>query len=326
MKLSRNTILTLVALVVVAGLLTLAQNFLNPYLLRILNLCAIFSIYAVTFNLVFGYTGQFSLGHAGFAAVGAYVAALLTLTPAQKISNFFLKPIVPLLANVEFPFLPALIVGGLLASLVGSLIAWPALRLRGDYLAIATLGFSEIIRILLVNMQPITNGALGLKGIPSFTNLFWSWGSLAVCLFVVKRLVDSSYGRAMRAVRDDEWGSYRKLYEYLNGHGVPDVREALRELTLQPVLGPLRELFNPGYFQFLSENRLTVAGQTLPEHLLPEAMGKLGSLLRGINDLNNLSGDLAPILAQLSIELEASLKLRLISERFPLPGLSLIHI
>ena len=128
-----------------------------------------------------------------------------------------------------------------------------------------------------------------------------------------------------RAVRDDEWGSYRKLYEYLNGRGVPDVREALRELTLQPVLGPLRELFNPGYFNYLSQQRLTAAGQVLPKHLLPEAQGKLDALLRGINDLNDLAGDPAPILEQLSIELEASLKLRLIDERFPLPGSTAYH-
>ncbi len=128
-----------------------------------------------------------------------------------------------------------------------------------------------------------------------------------------------------RAVRDDEWGSYRKLYEYLNGRGVPDVREALRELTLQPVLGPLRELFNPGYFNYLAQQRLTSAGQVLPEHLLPEAQGKLGALLHGINDLNDLAGDPAPILDQLSIELEASLKLRLINERFPLPGSTAYH-
>lgn len=204
MKISRNTLLTLGALVVFAALLALAQAYLNPYILRILNLCAIFSIFSITFNLIFGYTGQFSLGHAGFAAVGAYVAALLTLSPEQKTVNFFLEPIVPVLANLEIPFLPALILGGLLSALVGSLVAWPALRLRGDYLAIATLGFSEIIRVLLVNMQPITNGALGLKGIPGYTNLFWSWGWVVVCLFVVKRLVSSSYGRAMRAVRDDE--------------------------------------------------------------------------------------------------------------------------
>jgi len=204
MKLSRNHRLTLVALLVLVGLLFLANNFLNTYYQRILNLCAIYSIFAVTFNLIFGYTGQFSLGHAGFAAVGAYIAGLLTLSPAQKAANFFLAPIVPPLANLEVAFFPALVLSGIGATLIGALIAWPALRLRGDYLAIATLGFSEIIRVLLVNMQSVTNGALGLKGIPGYTNLFWSWGWLVVCLFVVKRLVDSSYGRAMKAVRDDE--------------------------------------------------------------------------------------------------------------------------
>lgn len=204
MKLNRNTILTIITLIVIVLLLFLGEIFLNPYYKRILNLCAIYAMFAVTFNLIFGYTGQFSLGHAGFAAIGAYTAALLTLSPDQKAVNFFLKPIVPLLEKVEAPFIIALIAGGLLTTVISLLIAWPALRLRGDYLAIATLGFSEIIRVLLVNMQSLTNGALGLKGIPGYTNLFWSWGCLAVCIFVVKRLVDSSYGRAMSAVRDDE--------------------------------------------------------------------------------------------------------------------------
>jgi len=204
MKQKQKTILTAVALLVVVGLLFVAERSLNPYYQRILNLCAIYSIFAVTFNLIFGYTGQFSLGHAGFAAIGAYVAALLTLSPAQKAVNFFLKTIISPLANLEVPFLFALIIGGFITALLSMLIAWPALRLRGDYLAIATLGFSEIIRVLMVNLQSITNGALGLKGIPGYTNLFWSWGCLAVCIFVVKRLVDSSYGRAMAAVRDDE--------------------------------------------------------------------------------------------------------------------------
>ncbi len=203
-KISPNHLRTAIALVVIIGLLILAQLFLNPYYKRILNLCAIYSIFAVTFNLVFGYTGQFSLGHAGFAAIGAYISALLTLSPDQKIVNFFLKPILPFLGNLQLPFFPALILSGLGAALIGAVIAWPALRLRGDYLAIATLGFSEIIRVLLVNMQPVTNGALGLKGIPGYTNLLWSWGWLGLCLFVLKRLVDSSYGRAMKAVRDDE--------------------------------------------------------------------------------------------------------------------------
>ena len=117
--------------------------------------------------------------------------------------NFFLKPIISPLANVQAPFSGA-DHQWLLTSLLSLLIAWPALRLRGDYLAIATLGFSEIIRVLLVNMQSLTNGALGLKGIPGYTNLLWSWGSLAICVFVVKRLIDSSYGLAFSAIRDDE--------------------------------------------------------------------------------------------------------------------------
>ncbi len=204
MKIKRNTLLTLAAIAVFYGLLAIAQNFLNTYLLRILNLCAVYTIFAVTFNLIFGYTGQFSLGHAGFAAIGAYVGALLTLSPVQKQANFFLQPIVPFLADLQVPYLPTLLIAGLMAALIGSLVAWPALRLRGDYLAIATLGFSEIIRIFLVNLQPITNGAMGLKGIPDYTNLYWSWGAAIVTIFVVKRLIDSSYGRAMKAIRDDE--------------------------------------------------------------------------------------------------------------------------
>jgi branched-chain amino acid transport system permease protein len=204
MKIKRNTILTIAAIAVFYGLLAIADSFLNTYWLRILNLCAVYTIFAVTFNLIYGYTGQFSLGHAGFAAIGAYVGALLTMSPAQKQANFFLQPIVPFLADLEVPFLPTLIIAGLVAAFIGSLIAWPALRLRGDYLAIATLGFSEIIRILLVNLQPLTNGAMGLKGIPEYTNLYWSWGAAIVTIFVVKRLIDSSYGRAMKAIRDDE--------------------------------------------------------------------------------------------------------------------------
>jgi branched-chain amino acid transport system permease protein len=204
MKMNRNQILSIVALIAFIGFLAYAESSFNPYILRILNLCAIFTIFAVTFNLIYGYTGQFSLGHAGFAAVGAYASALLTMTPAQKDANFFLSPIVPVLADVQWSFLPAMLVGGVLTAIVGFIISWPALRLRGDYLAIATLGFGEIIRVLFVNMQTVTNGSLGLKGIPEYTNLYWSWGLAIVTIFISKRLVDSSYGRALKAIRDDE--------------------------------------------------------------------------------------------------------------------------
>lgn len=203
-NMTRNRILSLIALAAFFAFLAYSHANFNPYILRIMNLCAIFVMFAVTFNLIYGYTGQFSLGHAGFAAVGAYVSALLTMSPDQKEANFFLSPIIPILANVEWPFLPAMLLGGLFAAVVGFFIAWPALRLRGDYLAIATLGFGEIIRVLFVNMQRVTNGSLGLKGIPEYTNVFWSWGVALVTIFITKRLVDSSYGRALKAIRDDE--------------------------------------------------------------------------------------------------------------------------
>lgn len=203
-KRKRNLALTIAALIAFGCFLAYAESHFNAYIVRIMNLSAVFAIFAVTFNLIYGYTGQFSLGHAGFAAVGAYAASLLTMTPAQKEANFFLQPIIPLLANVQWPFLPAVLVAGIMAALVGLLVGWPALRLRGDYLAIATLGFAEIIRVLFVNLQRVTNGSLGLKGIPQYTNLYWSWGVALFTIFVIKRLVDSSYGRALKAIRDDD--------------------------------------------------------------------------------------------------------------------------
>ena len=177
-----------------------------------------------------------------------------------------------------------------------------------------------------LNIQAEPNGfILARDQVSGLEFLFSSQDMKDKGIFLVLNAYEYHVFLDFRAVRDDEWGSYRKLYEYLNGRGVPDVREALRELTLQPVLGPLRELFNPGYINYLSQQRLNSAGQVLPEHLLPEAQGKLGALLRGINDLNELTGDPTPILEQLSIELEASLKLRLIDERFPLPGSTAYH-
>ena len=127
-------------------------------------------------NLINGFTGLFSLGHAGFMAIGAYTVAILTMPIPMKEMNFFMKPMMPFLANIEWSFLPALLMAGVVAGFFGFLIGAPVLRLTDDYLAIATLGFSEIIRVVFTNTQTITNGALGLKGIPNSTNVGCSWG------------------------------------------------------------------------------------------------------------------------------------------------------
>ena len=137
-------------------------------------------------------------------AVGAYVSALLTMSPALKEMNFFLTPIVPWLANVQLPFLLALLIAGCCAGFVGFLIGAPVLRLRDDYLAIATLGFAEIIRVLITNAQTLTNGAQGLKGIPKYSTTWVVWGCAAVTVLFLVMLLRSSYGRTIKAVRDDE--------------------------------------------------------------------------------------------------------------------------
>ena len=188
MRRARNLLLTIISVVLFALFLDKAPELLNGYWQRILNLIAINAILALSLNLIYGMTGMFSLGHAGFMAIGAYVSALLILTPAQKNAMWILEDIYPWLLHVNTPFIISIIIAGLAAAFFGWLIALPVLRLGGDYLGIATLGFAEIIRILITNTPRLTNGSLGLKGIPAHTTLFMSWGCLAI----------------MKAVRDDE--------------------------------------------------------------------------------------------------------------------------
>lgn len=196
--------LTFAACGLFALFLNWAPTGLNGYQLRILNLIAINGILGLSLNLIYGMTGMFSLGHAGFMAIGAYVSALLILSPAQKEAMWILEPIAPWLLNVQAPFLVSLIAAGLAAAFFGWLIALPVLRLGGDYLGIATLGFAEIIRILITNLTPLTNGSLGLKGIPAHTTLWVSYGCLAVVLFCTVCMMRSNFGNVLRAVRDDE--------------------------------------------------------------------------------------------------------------------------
>jgi branched-chain amino acid transport system permease protein len=200
----RNKILTLVALVIGLILLFVFDATFDRFTMQIFKLCAINIILALSLNLINGFTGLFSLGHAGFMAVGAYTCAILTMSPEQKEVNYVLQPIVPWLAHLQLPFVPALLIGGLLAGFIGWLLGVISLRLRDDYLAIATLGFSEIIRVVLTNAQSVTNGSLGLKGLPPFTTMWWSWGAaILVTLFLVL-LIKSSYGRAFKSIRDNE--------------------------------------------------------------------------------------------------------------------------
>jgi len=204
MNKKNKTWLTVGAIAAFLVLLVIGNSFFDAFTLRVFNLCAVYMVLALSLNLLLGFTGLFSLGHAGFMAVGAYTCALLTMSRDLKDMNFFLTPIVPWLRDFSMPFLPALVIAGLVSAFVGFLIAAPALRLRDDYLAIATLGFAEIIRVLITNFQPLTNGAQGLKGLPNYSTTYVVWAAAAVTAIFMILLMRSSFGRALKAVKDDE--------------------------------------------------------------------------------------------------------------------------
>ncbi len=204
MKKYRNLLLSIGLIIVTLIVLAILNGALDKYQLRILNLAGIYIVLALSMNLINGFTGLFSLGHAGFMAIGAYTSVLLTMSPAIKQQNFFLVPIVPFLANVQVWFPIALILGGCAAGLVAFIIGAPILRLRDDYLAIATLGFGEIVRVIFTASQSVTNGPLGLKNITEYTNIWWSWGIAIFTIVFIIMLTRSSYGRAFKAIREDE--------------------------------------------------------------------------------------------------------------------------
>ncbi|HPY36977.1 MAG TPA: branched-chain amino acid ABC transporter permease [Clostridia bacterium] len=181
---------------------------MGSYGVRVLNLCAVYAVLTLSMNLINGFTGQFSLGTAGFMAVGAYTTAILILPVEIKEKIFYLEPMVPWLKDVHWAgnlgFLGALLTAGVLTAFIAFLIGFPVLRLKGDYLAIATLGFSEIIRVIFTNMQNLTNGSTGIKSIPPIANMWWTFGVMAFFTIFMVRLMKTSYGRAFKSIRDDE--------------------------------------------------------------------------------------------------------------------------
>lgn len=197
-------ILSIASLALIALIMYWGEKNLSAFQIRILNLSAIFVILGISMNLVIGFTGMFSLGHSGFMCIGAYTAAILTMSPASKEIIYFMEPIHPALANVQWPLFPAIIMAGVMAAIFGILVGFPALRLRDDYLAIATLGFAEIIRIIVTNTITITNGALGLKNIPGVDSLWVYWAWAIVAIIVLIRIINSSWGYAFKAIRDNE--------------------------------------------------------------------------------------------------------------------------
>jgi branched-chain amino acid transport system permease protein len=198
MRRARLVLRSAAPFLVALPLLWLLQGALPQYHSFVLVNIAVNVILAVSLNVVNGFTGQFSIGHAAFMAVGAYTAALVT-TGMQDLQISGL----PLGASDAVVFLVAILVGMLAASLAGLLVGIPSLRLRGDYLAIVTLGFGEIIRVVIENTR-VLGQATGISGLPPYTNVVWAGMGVVATVVMARRLLLSTQGRALLAIREDE--------------------------------------------------------------------------------------------------------------------------
>lgn len=204
MRLNRSTLLSIMVMLLFGLVLSQAENFLGDYQIYIAKLIFINAILALSLNLIYGFTGLFSLGHAGFIAIGAYVSALCILSPEQKEMMWILEPIIWPFSDLFTPFWVSVLAGGFVATIFAFIIAVPVLRLGDDYLGIATLGFAEIIRVIIVNATSVTNGSLGIKGIPGHASLLSCYVWMLFTLIVLWRLLFSNYGNVLRCIRDNE--------------------------------------------------------------------------------------------------------------------------
>jgi len=245
------------------------------YMATLATIC-INIVLAVSLNLITGFTGQFSLGHAGFMAIGAYCAGLVT---------------------VAFPSLPGflagILLGGLLSALIGFLIGLPTLRLRGDYLAIATLGMAEIVRIILVNLD-FTNGAAGLAGIPQFMDWNWFFILTVGSVLLIRNFLRSRHGRDAIAVREDEIAA--------ESIGVDTTRAKVMSFTVGAFFGGVAGAMYASYFYYIK----------------PDGFGFLKSIdilvIVVLGGLGSMSGSViaAILLALISMFLQQFTALRMI--------------
>lgn len=273
----------------------LLRQYLNPYYVQVITLMGIMMIAALGLHLITGATGQLSFGHAAFLAIGAYAAALSTI-------------------HLELPFLVSVLLGGIIAALAGVIVGFPSMRLTGDYLGIATLGFAEIVRVVLMNLE-ITGGARGLAGIPRETSMLLVFICVAITVFVCYRIENSRFGRALVAIREDEiaaecngintlWykvsafaigsfmagvagGLYAHFLQYLNpsGFGFAKSFELLCFVVLGglgsipgAVLGTTILTLLPEMLRFSSEYRMMMYGVLMVSMMIFRPRGLLGGV------------------------------------------------
>ncbi|MDM5211523.1 branched-chain amino acid ABC transporter permease [Peribacillus sp. NJ4] len=185
LKNSKGFWLSIVLALIFFGIMqyTITNGMLNPFYINTLMFIGINIMLATSLHLIIGITGQFSIGHAGFLAVGAYASAVMTM-------------------KLELPFIMAILTGGIIAAAAGMVIGIPSLRLKGDYLAIATLGFGEIVRIVLLNIEYV-GGASGMQ-VSHLTTWPWVFACVMITVIVIRNFTNSTHGRACISVREDE--------------------------------------------------------------------------------------------------------------------------
>ena len=236
-----------------------------PYILQVVCLAGINIILAVSLNLINGFTGQFSIGHAGFMAIGGYASASVTVALGPRILAGL--RFLPEFARDGALLLIALAVGAILAAIAGFLVGVPSLRLRGDYLAIVTLGFGEIIRVFILNIDAV-GGARGYSGIPKLANFFWIYAFAALTVVVVSRTVNSSFGRTLVAIREDEIAA--------EAMGVDTTRSKVISFVLSSAMAGIGGGLFGHYLMYLHTNSFTFIKSI--EIIIMIVIGGLGSI------------------------------------------------
>lgn len=237
-------------------MLIVGSGLLNRYQINQLIPIGYNIILAVSLNLAAGYLGQLPLGHAGFMAVGAYTSALFTLNTSLP-------------GGIEFPI--SLMLGGLAAGVCGILIGLPALRLRGDYLAIITLGFGEIIRVIIRNLG-FTGGATGLRGIDKYTSVTSVFIVIVIAIYVIKAIMNSRHGRAILSIREDEIAA--------ESCGIPTTRYKVTAFAISAMFAGVAGGLYAHYIGILDPNNFGFMNSI--EILVMVVLGGMGSMVGSV--------------------------------------------
>jgi branched-chain amino acid transport system permease protein len=185
-----------------AAAIALIQALLSDYLVILASIVLVYVMLSVSLQVTNGLTGLFSLGHPAFMTIGAYVAAILTYPTQRK--GFMMPDLPAWLAGQQWDLLPALLAGAVAATLAAGIVGACVLRLKGHYLAVATLGLIIIVRVVINNQDGYTRGGLGLSGVARLTDLWWVYAWTVLAVYVAWRIKHASLGRAMLAIRENE--------------------------------------------------------------------------------------------------------------------------